>query len=82
MLIRIIRNITLYSQCDLMNKNKHKKKVTMKGTKKQIFGILGLILVAVVTVFAALLPDAGSSAMGRVAPNMSSDPSAVHLQKK
>lgn len=54
----------------------------MKGTKKQIFGILGLILVAVVTVFAALLPDAESSAVGRVEPNMSSDSSAVHPQKK
>ena len=54
----------------------------MKGTKKQIFGILGLILVAVVTVFAALLPDAGSSAMGRVAPDTGSNSSTVHLQKK
>ena len=54
----------------------------MKGTKKQIFGILGLILVAAVTVFAALLPDARSSAMGRVAPDTGSDSSTVHLQKK
>lgn len=36
----------------------------MKKTKKRVFGLLGLILVVVTTIFAAFLPGPGASAVG------------------